>query len=311
MLMKSFVMLAFTLTASHIARADFSYATTQKTTGGSMGQMMGANGDRSGKYYFKGQKMMTSTGDTATIIDFDAQTVTTLNTAQKTYVVKKISDIASAETNTDISIDVKDTGQKKNVNGFNASEMIVTANMDMDSGRGGPAMKMQVEIDMWLSSDIPGAGDLRAFYQRNMKNFPWNVLMAGNGNPGMQKAMAVMQRKLAEMNGVVVEQVIRMKPQAGMQMAQMPAAPQMTSAQAAQMQAAMAQMQAMAKQGGAAAAAAQKMMDQMGSMGRGPAGGSAGGSGALIELTTDSTGFSNAAVPDSVFAIPDGYRLSQ
>ena len=306
MLMKAATLSVLTLAVSLTAHADFSYTTTQKTTGGSMGQMMGANGDRSSKYYLKGQKMMTSTGNVATIIDFDAQTVTTINHAQKTYTVKKFSDMAMSDTNADISIDVKETGQKKSVNGFNASEMIVTMNMDMDAGRGGPAMKMQMEMDMWISSEVPGASDLRAFYQRNMKNFPWNALMGGNGNPGMQKAMAQMQRKLAEMNGVMVEQVIRVKPQAGSQ-AQMP---QMTPAQAAQMQAAMAQMQAMAKQGGPGAAAAQQAMGRMGGM-NAAAGGAGGGSGALIEITADSSDFSSASVPGSVFAIPDGYKQSQ
>jgi hypothetical protein len=125
--------------------------------------------------------------------------------------------------------------------------------------------------------------------------------MAGNGNQSMQKAMAQMQRKMGELNGVAVEQIIRMKQPAG---AQIPQMPQTTPAQAAQMQAAMAEM---AKQGGANAAAQQAMR----SMAAGMARGGAGGSGSLIETTVDSSGFSNASVPDSVFAVPEGYKQSQ
>jgi len=318
--MKTAALLTLALAVSLSARADFSYTTTSKTTGGSMGAMAGAAGDRTIKHYLKGQKMVTVTGDTSIVMDFGAQTVTTINGAQKSYTVKKFSDFAAAEKNVDVSVDVKETGQKKTVNGFNASEMIVTMNMDMETGRG-PAMKMQMEMDMWISSDVPGLGELRAFYKKNLANFPFSAMAAG-GNPSMQKAMAQLQRKMAEMNGVEVEQVIHVKPAGGTGangaaaagMPAMPAMPQMTSDQAAKMQAAMAQMQAMAKQGGQSGAAAQQAMAAMGGMGaaggagRGPA---AGGGGALIEITMDSSGFSSASVPDSVFAIPAGYTQGQ
>src|SRR5579862_8065968 len=109
--------LAFSL----MAHADFSYTTTQKATGGQAAAMGGGAYDRTSKYYFKGRKMMTTFGDTATIIDFGAQTITTINNAQKTYSVKKLSDLTGPGVNTEVSVDVKDTGQKKMVNGFNAS----------------------------------------------------------------------------------------------------------------------------------------------------------------------------------------------
>jgi hypothetical protein len=296
----SVLALALSLTAS----ADFSYTSTMKTTGGSMAAMVGAAADRTSKYYFKGQKMMMSSGDTATVMDFAAQTITTINNAQKTYVVKKFSDLTTAAGTMDVTMDVKETGQKKMVNGFNATEMIVTMNMDMDMGRG-QAMKMQMEMDMWVSPDVPGAGEMRDFYKKNAANFPWSALSEGGGNPSIQKAMAQMQRKMAELNGAVVEQVIRVKSATDAGGAAAPAMPQMSAQQQAQMGAAMAQLQAMAKQGGPAGAAAQQAMGRMGGM---AGGGAAGGSGAMIELTMDAGGFSSAGVPDSVFAIPDGFK---
>jgi hypothetical protein len=286
-------MVAASLTAS----ADFSYTTTQKMTGGAMAAMAGTNADRTSKICFKGQKMMTTTGDTSLIVDFAAQTVTTSNNAQKTYTVKKFEDAGGAAGNTDVTFDVKETGQKKMVNGFNATETIVTMNMDMDAGRGGPPMKMQMEMDLWISSDVPGASDMRAFYQKNLASFPWAAMAAGGGNPGIQKAMAQMERKMAELNGVAVERVIRIKSAA----AQMP---QMTPQQQAQMQAAMAKLQQMQSQGGPQAAAAQQAMARMGAM----TGGAPASGGAMIEVTIDASGFSNAAIPDSVFAVPAGYK---
>lgn len=292
--MKTAALFALTLAASLTANADFSYTTTQKMTGGSMGAMIGAAVDRVNKVCFKGQKMVTSSADGAVIIDFEAQTITSVNNTQKTYTVKKISDLVAggAAANADISADVKETGQTKSVNGFNANEVVVTMSTDIEMGRGAPPLKMQLEMDMWVSTDVPGAGEAHAFYRKNAANFPWAALAAGSGNASMQKAIAQMQRKMAEMEGVVVEQVIRVKPGAAAQV------PQMTPEQQAQMQAA-------SKSGGQNSAAMQQMMANMGR------GGSAGGSGSLMEMTVDSSGFSTADVPDSVFAIPAGYKQTQ
>ena len=302
--MKTVALFALTLAASLTANADFSYTTSQKMTGGSMAAMAGAAADRTNKIYFKGQKMMTSSGDTAIILDFGAQTITTINNAQKTYTVKKFSDLsmAGAGANVDVSVDVKETGQTKNINGFNTSETILTMNMDMDMGRGGQAMKMQVEMDMWISSDPPGVGEMRAFYQKNASSFPYSALAASAGSPSMQKAMAQMQSKMANLKGVPVQMIMRMKQVGGTPMPQMP---QMTPEQQAQMQAAMAQMQ---KNGGANSAAMQQMMANMG---RGGSAGSASGSGSLMEMTSDSSGFSAAGIPDSIFAVPAGYKQTQ
>jgi hypothetical protein len=303
MIAKTAALFALTLSAGVTAYADFSYTNTQRTTGGSMGSMLGAT-DRVIKSSFKGQKMMTSMGDASTIIDFDAQTVTTVSDSQKTYTVKKFSDLAlPAGTNMDMNVDVKETGQKKVVNGFNAREMVVTMFMDIDTGRG-QSMQMQMEMDMWVSGDVPGASEIRAFYKRNAANFPWSAVMGASGNQSMAKAMAQMQRKLAEVDGVVVEQVIRIKSAGGPQSPPMAQAPQMSAAQQAQMQAAMAKMQEMAKQGGPGGAAAQQALAGMPGM----AGGAAAGGGSLIEMTVDASAFSNASIPVSVFAVPAGYK---
>jgi hypothetical protein len=292
------VVLATALTA----RADFSYTTTNKTTGGTMAAMAGGVNTPPSKLYFKGQKMKTDSGDTATILDFDAQTITTVNNKTKTISVRNFSDLAATSKQNDMSvkIDVKETGQQKTVNGYNAKELIMT--MDIDSPQMQQMGKMQMEMDMWLSGDVPGIGELRGFYKKNLERMPWAAL-SGGGNAAMQSAMVEMQRKLAEMNGVQVLSVIKMKPAGG---AAAPAMPQMSSAQMAQMQAAMAKLQEMQKQGGPQAAAAAQAMARMGGMANGaPAGGA---SNALIEITVESSDFSTASIPDSVFAIPAGYQ---
>jgi hypothetical protein len=309
MLQRSAALFTVMVAASLTASADFSYTTTQKITGGTMAGMMGANAERTSKLYYKGQKMMTATGDTAIIMDFAAQTITTVDNAQKTYRVRKFSDVAAASpTASDLTFDIKETGQKKVVNGFNASEMILTVAMDMDAGRGGPPTKIQMEMDLWIASDVPGLGDMRDFYQKNLANFPWAAMTGGGSNPAMQKAMAQMERKMAELKGVAVERIIRMKSAGGAGALQMP---QMTPQQQAQMQAAMAKLQQMQSQGGPAAAAAQQAMGRMGAMSGGATPGSASGAGYMMEMTIEASDFSSASLPDSVLAVPAGYKQTE
>jgi hypothetical protein len=134
------------------------------------------------KHYFKGRMMKTETGDTSTIIDFDAQTLTTINNRLKTVTVRSLSDIGAAagHNGASVQIDVKETGQQKTINGYNAKELIMT--MDVDVRQARQMGKMRMEMDLWLSTDVPGIGELKSFYQKNMERFPWAALSGGSGN---------------------------------------------------------------------------------------------------------------------------------
>lgn len=278
--MKTSGMLVLTLVAAGAARADFSYTNARK---GSQGQTAAMGGPQTSRQYYKGQKMRMESGDTATVVDFDAQTVTTIYNAQKSYLVTNFSDLPNgAPRGVDAKIDLKETGQKKTINGFSASQSILT--MEMEGAGGPPGMKMQIEMELWVTPDVPGAQEVKAFYAKNAAWFPW-AAMVGGGNPAMQKSMAGLQRKMASLGGVAVQQIIRMKTGGG--------GPQAGMAQA------MAQLEALRKQGGPQAAAAEAALARMG--------GGAGG-GALFEMTMEATDFSTAAIPDSVFAAPAGYQ---
>jgi hypothetical protein len=277
------------LAAVASAHADFTYITTTK------GPMIpGANVDQTSKHYLKGDKMMTDNGNTAMIIDFAAQTVTHLDKANKTYSVSKVSDLglgSGHESKVEMSGDFKETGEHKTIDGFNASQAILNMQVDMPQGSQ-PGMKMQMEMELWLSPDVPGYSEMEAFYKRNMERFPW-AAMAQGSNPSMRNTMAELQRKMAGMHGAPVLEVIHSKMGGA-------GAPSMTPQQA-QMERAKAQIEAMQKQGGPQAAAAAQMLARMNAMS-----GSGGGGG--MEITIESSGFSAAPIPDSVFALPDGYR---
>jgi hypothetical protein len=66
------------------------------------------------------------------------------------------------------------------------------------------------------------------------------------------------------------------------------------------MEQARARLEAMKKAGGPQAQAAEQALARMGGMG-------GAGGGSMFEITMESSGFSTAPVPDSVFAIPAGY----
>jgi hypothetical protein len=156
-------------------------------------------------------------------------------------------------------------------------------------------MKMQMEMELWLSPDVPGYSEMENFYRRNMSRFPWAALAQGS-NPSMRGTMAELQRKMASMHGAPVLEIMRTTMGGA-------SAPSITPQQQAQMEKAKAQMEAMQKQGGPQAAAAAQALARMNAVS-----GSGGGGG--IEITIEASGFSAAPIPDSVFAIPDGYHTA-
>jgi hypothetical protein len=281
--MKTASILIIMLCATATAYADFSYNMAQKT----QGSPAAAAGPNLTRFVYKGQKMMTDRSAAATIVDFDAQTITNINKTQKTYSVMKFSEVGQGlkQTDIDAKIEVKETGQTKMINGFSASEMVMT--MEVDNPQMSQAgMKMQMEIDIWRSSDVPGAREVKAFYQRNGPNFPWAAI-GSSGAQGMQKAMADMQRKMADAGGVTLLTTVRTKSAGG-------------GAQADKMQKARAQLEALIQQGGPAADAARQALARM------PA--ATAGGGALFEMTMESSDFSTSSIPDSTFAIPAGFQ---
>jgi hypothetical protein len=270
------------LACTFAAQADFSYVTTRK--GGP------AAGDSATKHYIKGQKMKTESAVLSNIIDLDAQTITTINNAAKSCTVTKFGDLSQSMKgiSVDAKVDVHETGQTKNIAGYNATEVVMTMAIETPQSAAAGA-KTLMETSTWLSPDVPGAAEMRAFYQKNMDRFPWTAMTAG-ANASLQKAMADMQKQIARRGAVPLLQVVRMK-SAG------------NEAQQAQMQQGMAQaraqMEAMRKKGGKQAEMAEQALARMDAM--------KGSGGSLFEVTMESSGFSTAAIPDSVFAIPAGY----
>jgi hypothetical protein len=201
-------------------RGDFSYRTSTKTTVGPGSETV----PRVSAYYFHGEKTRVDTGNTSTIIDFAAQTTTSVNNISKTYVVRNFAGLSATTDARDLEgtnsywfgpkpkIIMKETRQKRIVSGFNATLVLMTV-----AGLHHQKRKIEMEIEIWVSPDIPGGSKLREFYKRNAGNlpqivmgFPWDAML-GAGSAGARAALADAQRKTASMDGVIVEQIVRVK----------------------------------------------------------------------------------------------------
>jgi Domain of unknown function (DUF4412) len=259
-ILKTIRFLMLTVLAAVAARADFSYITVSKTP----------TGDRTSKHYLKGQKSITDDGSTVTILDYDAQTITSIDKAKKTYSVRPFNELANktAAAGANVHADIKKTGQHKNINGFDTEETVMTVSMgNKQSKQPAATGQMQMEYDIWTASNVPGIEEMRAFYRKNADRTPWAALAGGNSG------IAEIQRAMATAQGISVLTTVKTK---------------MLNDQM------LAQIEEMKKQGGQQAAMADKLLAQMGGSGPG--------------ITSESSGFSASPVPDSVFAIPAGFQ---
>jgi hypothetical protein len=222
------------------ASADFSYVRTTKS---SVSPTV-----KTTKQFLKGQKLRMENGDMATVVDFGAKTITSIDSKRKVFTVHKISEgqtVAKAAAFPAPALqnkaDLRETGKKKKIGGYDAKEVVLT----MDAGTSPiTGNKMQVEADVWLSS-VPGMRELQAFQRKGNAMSPVGAV-AGGASAGLEKTMAEMQQKTAGLDGLPVLQVMTIR-----------------------------------------------------SAKDGPA---------MVEITMETGGFSTAPLPDSLFAIPTGYR---
>jgi hypothetical protein len=283
--MKTICVLALGIAAAAAARADFSYTMTMK---GGMGPAAGHVTHQ----FIQGDKMKVESGETAMIFDFGAQTLTSINNHEKTYSVTPFSQLGGGQgpANVDVKVDVRETRQHRTISGYPCREVVLTVEMsNPESERAG--MKSRITMNLWISPDVPGYPELRAFYQRVGDRFPWAAMAGGRGNDRMRQAMADLQKKMANLNGVPVLSIMKIG---------MAGSPARMAQQQEEMAKAREQLEAMKARGGPQAEAAERALAMMGGAGASP--------GTMMETRMESSGFSTAPIPASVFAPPAGYR---
>ena len=185
---------------------------------------------------------------------------------------------SSAQGSHQASVKLTETGQWKKVNGLDATEVISSLEAGIELA-GGIALRVEFESDAWVSPTIAGSNEMHAFFRARESEFPWGAIVT-NASPGIQDGLAKLQGWMADSVGAPVSQVTRIKLPAN---AQLDIPPHMDPAASARVQWGFKQMQDLAKQNDFR--------------------------GVLLETTADSSEFSDARVPDFVFAIPNGYVL--
>jgi hypothetical protein len=203
-----------------VATASTAWAdvTIKQTTAG---KGMGMSGTMPGTTYLKGTKMRTDTvtGDTTrtTIFDLDAQKMYAFDNKKKEV---DVWDMAAFSAEMSKSVDtsamtssLKPNGQSKSIAGKTATgyDMEVSLPTQM-GGSGGPKMTVRLVGPMWVVKDAPGTAEYAAFYKAAVeKGWIFSDPRAAKGSPGQAKAMAQMQKQLAETGGVPYETEMQLK----------------------------------------------------------------------------------------------------
>ena len=314
------------LTLPSLAFADFTYDSTSTITGGSLigiMKMAGAFSKDARKALdpipstvsVKGNRMIHKTADSTQIIDLDKETITTVDSAKRTYSVttfaemqKALDDLAKkmnqrgggADPN-ELKFDLKtrETGQKRTISGVNAHEVIMTMTVQGQDAKSGQKGGLDVTQDMWISPDISGYAEAREFQMKMARKLNW--MPGGNAmlnRPDVQRAMAEMVKNGGAMDGMVMQTNIQM----GGALEGMPPATQRTenAPPPTSINDALG-----AALGGRLGGFGRKKQPQ-------PAAEAAGNASVnLIEMTMQVTRYSSTASDPSLFEIPAGFKLIQ
>jgi hypothetical protein len=216
---------------------------------------------------------------------------------------------------------VKDTGATRSISGLNTKGFILTLLMEGSNQKTGEKGTFSLTNDLWMAPEIKGYQEVRDFQMRMAQKM--GTVMSGGGgfNPmamgrsDMAKAMSEAAKEMSKLKGIPVLTVSRMGTTAdGSPVPAASEAPEAAQSQGPDM-----------KEAGSKAAAGAAL---------GRLGGLAGGIGGfgrkkkqeeapqesqseaprtagpaiLMETTTESSGFSAAAVDGSKFEVPAGFK---
>lgn len=250
-LFKGAVLGALLALSASMLHADFTYTETTQVTGGSMLGLMKVAGAFSRQarqigqpvvstVVIKGNRMAHINPDHTEIIDLDAETITSIDTLKKQYSVvtfeqmkQQIEEAAQkareqqqksgqappaqqpSNTQVKFTVHVRNTGQSKQVAGLDASESIMTMNMDATDTSSGQTGTMAITNDMWLAPEIPGYDEVKEFYRKFALKM--GTVFSGAVNPSMlaqyrgaSQGLGDMAEEMSKLKGTPVLQVMRM-----------------------------------------------------------------------------------------------------
>jgi hypothetical protein len=331
-------------------RADFTYQETSQMTGGALVNTLKALGPLTraarepivSTHIVKGNRMATITKDRVTVMDLDKETITTIDTARKTYSVMTFAEMKQAmedaaqrmqgkqkngkgdDVQAQFKVSAKATGQSKTVLGLAAKEMVITMAMEGKNNTTGESGGMDITTDAWYAP-LPGYGEVKDF-QKKMAVKLGSIFGSGmqqisqmaaaqGGQANMGQGMEEVAKELAKIDGVPVESVIKMGASGTPAGGDASSAPPQSQPQAQPQQ----------RQESPASALAGAALGRLGGFGRRkkeepqeqppaqPQGAQGGqsqptGSGSLMEMTMTLTSFSSGPADTSQFEVPAGYK---
>jgi hypothetical protein len=304
---------------------DFSYEQTSKVTGGMMAGVMKFAGAFSKQarepivntVAVKGNRMLHASQHHASIIDLDKETITEINFDKKQYSVmtftqmkqmmeemsermKSSSDGQKADVKFKVS--AKDTGEKKQIAGFDTHQMILTMEMEGADQQTGNTGGMTMVSDMWLAPKMDGYNEITDFYKRMSTKLNWapTGLGAMAARPDMMKGFAELYKEGSKLNGMPVFQTVTMGAHAEGQ-----GGAQAQSQQQEQQQADKPSIGSMLGGRFGGFGRRKKSDDQEGAQSQqGPS----SASGTLMEMTMELSRFSGASLDSAKFEVPAGFK---
>ena len=217
---------------------------------GMLGRMMGMFGGKSTKegtvstVAVKGDRKITTTDDTAEIIDLAEEKVYELNLKDKTYKVvtfaemrKQMEDARAkadeearkqraAEGKKDpnakemeIELSAKETGQRRQINGFNCRQVVTTMAMHEKGKTLDQAGGFLITSDMWLAPRIAALKEVTDFDTRYWKKLALDTAMPSAEEmmqafamyPGLKDGMARLEKEKVNMDGTAIETSVTMQ----------------------------------------------------------------------------------------------------
>ncbi len=214
---------------------------------GMLGRMMGMFGGKAAKegvvstVAVKGDRKITTSGDTAEIIDLAEEKVYELNLKDKSYRVVTFAEMrrqmeearAKAEEEArkqraaegkkdpnakemEIEFSAKETGQRRQINGFDCRQVVMTMAMHEKGKTLDQAGGMLITFDSWLAPKIAAMNEVMDFDVRYWKKLALDTAMPSAQDmmqafamyPGLKDGMARLEKEKVNMDGTPIETIM-------------------------------------------------------------------------------------------------------
>jgi hypothetical protein len=322
--------------------ADFSYQETTTITGGALVAAMkvAAVFSRDARKLrepitstvaVKGDRMVHRSPTQANVIDLAAQTITSIDLEKKTYSVitfaelKEVMEQASqrmaqeqqksgsksAGQSQDPQVDAKlkvnanATGKSKQIAGIEAKELVLTMRLEATDKQSGQSGAMVMIADTWVAPKVQGYDEYLGFMRRMAEKLQWtpggNMFM---NRPDLAQGMSEIQKETAKLDGIPIFQTTVMGPEGTAPVDRSdkpPSAEPAKQSQGPSVRGALGG--ALGGRFGLGKKKAEEPPPAASAEGGDPA-----AAGLLIEMTSETKGFSSASVDASLFEIPSGFK---